>query len=304
MTIQFSKVAGPFKGSLGGVTWDGEGVLFSLLDEMEIKKYIPSTKAVSDFRLYSGRINGICYEPSSGIVYAAQESGRRVIELLPDGSACVTALRYRGAIHNHPTDLVVDHASRIWFADPHSAILAFGPQIFPALDHASIMRIEKDERHAFVMHRVTYDTHAPRAVLLSNDEKTLYVADGNPDSPHRELRAYPINPDLSVGRAKVFYTFGADDSGKHRGIEGMCLDTEGRIFAVGGSSESGPGSMLFIFSPNGYLISSHPLPFDKPSRISFGGKDMKQLYITGGDSCLYEAHTEFTGFVRKSSGKH
>ena len=283
MTFDFKKAAGPFKGALGGVTWDGEGVLFSLLDEMEIKKYNPSDRSVSDFRLYTGRINGIAHDPSSKIVYAAQESGRRVIQLLPDGSATVTALRYQGAIHNHPTDVIFDSHARIWFTDPYSAILAFGPQIFPLLSHASVMRIEKDERHAFVMSRVTFDTQAPRALLLSKDEKTLYVAEGTTEQPQRELRAYPILNDGRVGRPKVFYTFGSDDSGHHRGIEGMCLAQDGHIIAVGGSHQSGPGPAIFVFSPDGYLVHSSPLPFDMPSRISFGGKNLDRLYITGGD---------------------
>lgn len=298
MKIKFNAVAGPFKSELGGVTWDEDGILFSLLDDMVIKKYNPQTKNLSDYRLYTGRINGIHYQHSSQIVYAAQESGRRVIQLLPDGSACVTALRYQGSIHNHPTDLTVDTHSRIWFTDPHSQILAFGPQIFPALEHASVMRIEKDERHAFVMHRVTFDTKAPRAITLSLDEKTLYVADGNLNTT-RELRAYPIKNDLTVGRPRVFFTFGQEDSGPHRGIEGLCIDNQGRIFACGGSKQSGPGPMLFVFDPTGYLIESHPLPFDNPARICFGGVDLKELYITGGDGYLYEVQNSgYQGFRR------
>ena len=56
MTSNFERVAGPFPGALGGVTWDGEGVLLSLIDEMTIKKFHPATGAVSDYRLYTSHM--------------------------------------------------------------------------------------------------------------------------------------------------------------------------------------------------------------------------------------------------------
>jgi sugar lactone lactonase YvrE len=291
MNQLFKRVSGPYPSELGGITWNGQEVLFSLLDEMVIKKFNPQTKLTSDFRKYTGRINGIVFEEKTKNVYAAQEGGRRVIQLLQDGSASVTALRYEGAIHNYPSDLTLDNQGRIWFCDPYSHILAFGPQVFPKLNHASIMRIEKNERHAFVMKRMTFDTKAPRAVLISPDQKTLYVAEGDESSPVRELRAYRINDKDQLDRPKVFYTFGQDDWGPHRGIEGLCLDFSGNILACGGSFQSGPGPMLFIFAADGHLIKSIPLPFDKPAKISFGGDSLMNLYITGGDGYLYEWET-------------
>jgi gluconolactonase len=284
----FKRVSGPFQSELGGLTWDGEGVLFSLLDEMTIKKYYPGSQKTEDYRKYTGRINGICYEKSSGNIYAAQEGGRRVIQLLPDGSASVTALRYRGQIHNYPSDLTLDHKGRIWFCDPYSKILAFGPQFFPPLEHASVMRIEKNERHAFVMERMTFDTKAPRAVTISNDQNTLYVAEGDLTTPYRELRAYPIINDMTLGKPEVFYTFGKDDFGLHRGIEGLCIDPSGNILATGGSFSAGPGPALFIFSAQGFLKTTIPLSFDNPAKLAFGGNQLKNLYVTGGDGYLYE----------------
>ena len=288
MNLFFKRVSGPYQSELGGITWNGQEVLFSLLDEMVIKQYNPLTQITSDFRKYTGRINGIAFEEKTNNVYAAQEGGRRVIQLLPDGSASVTALRYEGAIHNHPSDLTLDHQGRIWFCDPYSNILAFGPQVFPKLDHASIMRIEKNERHAFVMKRMTFDTKAPRAVVISKDQKTLYVADGDLTTRERELRAYSIHGNDQLGRPKVLYTFGQDDWGPHRGIEGLCLDNDGNILACGGSFEAGPGPMLFIFATDGHLIKSIPLPFNMPAKIALGGALLNNLYITGGDGFLYE----------------
>lgn len=288
-TYQFERVAGPFTSALAGVAWDGRHVLFSLIDDMSIKRFDPSTGEVSDHRSYVGRVNGIAPGPD-GSLFTAQESGRRVIELVADGSARVTATRFNGAIHNHPSDVIVDRGGRIWFTDSHTGIQVFGPKIFPLLDHASVLRIERDDRRAWAIRRITFDTHAPRALLLSADERTLFVADGDiGHGSRRELRAYPVRDDGTVGAHRTLHTFGDDSLGPQRGIEGMCLDREGRVLACGGWRASGPGPTLYMFSPEGALLEGHALPFDLPLRCAMGDASRTSLYLTSGDRCLYRA---------------
>jgi sugar lactone lactonase YvrE len=287
--ITFERVAGPFKSAMGGVTWDGRHILFSLLDDMAIKRFDPETREVTEFRSYVGRVNGIAPGPN-GSFFVAQESGRRVIELLADGSARVTATRFNGVIHNHPCDLVVDRQGRIWFSDSHTGIQVFGPKIFPLLDHASVMRIERDDRRAWAIRRITFDTVAPRAVLLSADEKTLYVAEGDVGrSTPRELRAYPVREDGSVGPYRTLHTFGGDPHGPHRGIEGMCLDKQGRVIACGGWTKSGTGPSVMVFDPSGRLVASHAFPGEAPLRCAFGDADGSSLYVSSEEGWLYRA---------------
>lgn len=304
MNWKFERVAGPFKGALGGVAWDGTGVLVSLIDEMQIKKFNPLTGNTTDYRNYTGRTNGLAVAPD-GVVYAAQEGGRRVVALLPDGSTVVTATRFEGKPHNHPCDLVLDKKGRIWFTDPRQGIQAFGPKMFPLLDHASVMRIERDDRNHWVIRRVTYDTTDPRSVLLSPDEKTLYVSENgsgsasSPDSPARELRAYALRADGSTGPYTVLHTFDRDHRGPQRGIEGMCLDAEGNIVAVAGSNASGPGPLVYVFAPSGRVLETHALPCDAPVRCAFGDAGLDGLYVSGGDGFLYRAEGILRGARRR-----
>ena len=57
----------------------------------------------------------------------------------------------------------------------------------------------------------------------------------------RELRAYPLRDDDTLGSSTVLHTFGEDSRGVQRGVDGMCLDTEGNIIACAGWREAGPG---------------------------------------------------------------
>src|SRR6185437_589671 len=99
-------------------------------------RFDPESGATEQVRNQIGRINGVAAGPG-GELYGCQESSRRIIEFMPDGSARITATRLDGRLHNFPSDLAIDRDGRIWFADPFSATLATGPQLYPQLDHAS-----------------------------------------------------------------------------------------------------------------------------------------------------------------------
>ncbi|NBR28150.1 MAG: SMP-30/gluconolactonase/LRE family protein [Betaproteobacteria bacterium] len=288
MTWKFEKVAGPYQGPNSGLAWDGSGMLFSLVEEGRILRFDPKSKKTGEFRKYTNRITGIGFGPK-GELYGCQEGGRRVIEFMPDGSARPLGTRIDGRIHNFPNDLTVDSKGRIWFADPHSTIYAFGPQIFPQLEHASVLRLERDERRAWTIKRITFDTVAPRAIALSADEQTLYVAEGDAKSAKRELRAYPVKADGTVGPFTVLHVFGADHRGLHRGIEGLCLDRDGNIVACAGAKSAGPGPMVYVISPSGAVLESHALPGDLPVKCAFGDSDLSSLYVTTGEGMLYRA---------------
>lgn len=289
MTWKFELVAGPYQGPTGGLAWDGKSMLFSAVDEGRILRFHPNTGAADEFRRYTNRTNGIAFGPD-GILYGCQEGGRRVIQFLPDGSAVPTANQLAGRYHNQPSDLAIDRQGRIWFSDPYHNTPAFGPQLFPPLDHASVLRLERDDRRAWKIVRITFDTLAPRAVLLSDDEHMLYVAEGDTGrNGPRELRAYPITSDGSAGPYTVLHTFGSDYRGVHRGIEGMCLDHEGNIVACGGWRRSGPGPLIYVFSPTGTVVETHPLPTDLPMRCAFGDADLTSIYVTTAEGHLYRA---------------
>jgi sugar lactone lactonase YvrE len=297
MTWNFERVASPFQGPANGVVWDGKTVIFSLMEDMKLMRFDPESGTTSEIRKYTNRVNGLAFG-RRGELLGCQEGGRRLVEFSPDGRMFAVDALLDGKYHNHPSDLAVDSQARIWFADPHSATLAFGPQIFPPLDHASVLRLEKNERNAWVVRRITFDTAAPRSVLLSPDEKTLYVAEGEPGGGRRELRAYPIGDDGAVGSCRVLHTFGEDYRGPHRGIEGMCLDADGNIVAVGGWRKSGAGPLAQVFSPEGAVIESHALPGDVPNRCCFGGAGLDTLYVTTGNGELYRAKTTRRGRER------
>ena len=283
MGWRFERVAGPYDQPLGGVAWTGTKLLFSVPDESRIHSFDPASRTVSEFRRYTNRTNGLACAPDGGI-YGAQEGGRRIVHFAHDGSAVVMPHLLDGKYHNQPNNLFVDAKGSIWFTDPYSEVRSAGPQIFPPLDHASVLRLDHEEqRRLWDLRRVTHDTRAPRAVAVSHDGGTLYVAEtDNVPGGTRELRAYTLLGNRVVGAPRVMHTFGEDHRGPHRGIEGLCLDAAGNLYACAGWRQSGPGPMLYVFSPDGEILGSHRVPADAPVGCAFGGRDAATLYVTAG----------------------
>lgn len=281
MSWQFEPVNGTCKAPLGGLAWTGSALLYSVPDESRILAYDPVADAVSEFRRYTNRTNGLACAPD-GSVYGAQEGGRRIVHFAPDGSTVVMPHLLDGRYHNQPNNLVIDARGSIWFSDPHSAMRSAGPQIFPPLEHASVLRLDHEaHRRLWDLRRVTYDTRTPRALAVAHDERTLYVAEtDNTPGGKRELRAYALAGREVVGAPSVLHTFGEDHRGPHRGIEGLCLDAQGNVLACAGWQQSGPGPMVYVFAPDGAILGSHRVPADRPVACAFGGADLATLFVT------------------------
>ena len=287
MSWTFERVAGPYDTPLGGLAWTGRALLFSIPTDSRILAYDPSTGDVSEFRRYTNRTNGLA-RGRDGTIFGAQEGGRRIVEFANDGACVVLPHLLDGRYHNQPNSLYIDERGSIWFTDPHSATRASGPQLFPMLDHASVLRLDHEAaRRLWDLRRVTFDTRSPRAVLVSADGRTLYVADtDNSPGGRRELRAYALEGGEVTGAPRVMHTFGEDHRGAHRGIEGLCFDAQGNIVACAGWNRSGPGPIIYVFAPGGEIVASHRVPSDLPVNCAFAGAD---LYVITGTGELFRA---------------
>jgi gluconolactonase len=229
----------------------------------------------------------------SGNLYACEGGGRRVVRYDGDSTE-VLAESYQGSRFNVPNDLAIDSQGRVWFTDPFYEG-AGGPwsedRSNKELDHDSVYRIDVADGKSTAVSRVTEDTTRPNGLLFSLDFKTLYVSQsGRLPEEKRQLRAYPVNSDGSLGDHEVIHDFG-----EHRGIDGMVLDSDGNIVATAGYKAGGPGPMIYVFSASGEVLETHSTPFDRPTNCSFGGEDLSTLYVTTGDGFLLRAFTERQG---------
>jgi gluconolactonase len=118
--------------------------------------------------------------------------------------------RFEGKRLNSPNDIAIDSQGRVWFTDPRYDGAASYDDGVGALElgHESVFRLDPAPNGAWTIHRMTFDTTKPNGLLLSLDEKTLYVAQSHyGEGNKRELRAYPIRADGILGLCEVLQTY-------------------------------------------------------------------------------------------------
>ncbi len=288
---QFEELA-RFPNLIEGPAWDGSGLLFTEIAASRIHRYAPETGECTVFREDTNLANGMILD-QGGQLFACEggkdDDGRRIVRYDPGASAVVIVDHYEGNRLNSPNDLAIDAWGRIWFTDPRYS----DDRHTMELDHESVFRADPTPDGTWHLHRVTFDTTRPNGLLISPDQNTLYVAQSDYGADRkRELRAYPINEEGSVGEYVVLHDFGP-----HRGIDGMVHDVHGNIIACAGWEQSGPGPMIYVFAPNGRVLQTHPVPVDRPTNCSWGGPDLSTLYVTTGTGHLLRAETEFRGLL-------
>jgi len=291
MTWELEQVAGPFTFS-EGPTWNGEALLFSDLVESQIHRFDPETEECAVHLSETNGANGLKTGPD-GKLYACEDKSGRVVRYEPDGSVTVVADTYHGKRLNSPNDLAFDAEGRLWFTDPYYG----DDRDSLELDHESVYRATPHGDGGWNVTRMTTDATRPNGILVAPDQQRIHVAQldygGGED---RELRSYPIREDGTLGEYEVLHNFYP-----HRGIDGMCLDSDGNIIACAGSTESGPGPMIYVFAPNGRVLETHPFPGTKPTNCTFGDDDRQTLYVTG-NARLYRTRTDRSGYLEAPQG--
>lgn len=104
-------------------------------------------------------------------------------------------------------------------------------------------------------------------LAFSPDGKWLYIS----DSPTKRCDRYPIGADGSLGPRETFFELGEDDGF----VDGSTVDSEGGYWATLVSV-----GRLRRYLPDGTADLEVILPFTNPTKVAFGGPDMKRLFIT------------------------
>ncbi len=279
-----------------GPVWTGEEILFTHIRASKILRYDLKTNAITEWRGGTNRTNGLAFDVNGGL-FGCCSGGRSIVRFDPDGKNTVIADRLDGKKLSTPNDLAIDRKGRIWFTNPVNEGNWDKTEI-EELDHRSVLRADPQKDGSYTVTRVTFDTTQPNGILVSQDNRTLYVAEsGYAMGVPRQLRAYPIKEDGSLGQYDALFTWGDDARGVHRGIDGMCLDADGNIVATNGWEVSGPGPMITVFSPTGRVLETHPVPAIRPTNCCFGGPDLTTLFVTTTQGHFFRAQTDRVGWA-------
>lgn len=235
---------------------------------------------LSVFREKSNHANGLMFNARGELV--ACEMDGQVVALGPDGKTVrVIAGKHNGQRFNAPNDLVIDGQGGVYFTDPTFR----APKPLPQ-GKAGVYYAAADGK----VTRLLDDLPNPNGVILSPDEKTLYVI----PTGQADMMAYPVAAPGKIGKGRVFCTLRQPEGKKGTGGDGLTIDTKGNLYITSALG-------LQVFSPEGKLLGIIRLP-EQPANVTFGGPDRKTLYVTARTS-LYTVPMAATGHVFAGGAK-
>jgi gluconolactonase len=293
------------EGGIGGEgpAWDPKlGLLCSGNDDVN---RLGRDGKVSVWRKGAGT-NGLLFD-REGRLLACEPKLRRVTRYGRDGKVTVLTERYDGKRYNTPNDITLDSQGRIYFSDPRYGSRE-GMEIRDEKGRTveGVYRIDPDGTVTRVLGR---EVERANGVLVSADDRFLYVADNNNDTAGgaRKLWRFDLRKDGGVvaSSRKLLHDWGAG-----RGPDGLKQDAKGRLYVAAGLNRPNPPfepakdkkGGIYVLSPDGELLDFLPVPRDEVTNCAFGGDDLRTLYVTGGGT-LYSIRTTTPGRVTWPAGK-
>ena len=226
-------------------------------------------------RKKTNRANGLFFH-GSGALYACEGGAGAVVAYdIKKGSRHIIADKYNNKRFNAPNDLVIDRQGGVYFTDPY-----FGKQKPLPQGTYGVYYVAPDGS----VTRLVEGLPKPNGIILSPDEKTLYVV----CSGQAEVMRYGVGPAGSIGKGRVFFSLRQPAGKTNTGGDGLTVDTRGNLYITSWLG-------VQVVSPDGKLVRVLEFP-EKPANCTFGGKDRRTLFVTARTS-LYTLRLEAQGHV-------
>ncbi len=273
---QVTKIAGDCKFTEGPAVGSDGSLYWSDGRNDRIMRRTPNGE-VSVYMQPCGVTNGMIFDAQGRLVMcqsAGEKGERAVVRQEKDGTITKLAATYGGERFIAPNDLCIDRKGRIYFTDPY-----YGPPAVKSQPSSGVYRIDAPGKVTLLVDNLL----KPNGILITPDNKHVYVSDRGTQKLHR----YAVGKDAGLTPDGIVYDFSPD-----RGVDGMCLDVHGNIYAAAGKGET---TGLFVVSPQGKLLLHKPMP-EFSANVTFGGDDGRDLYLTATTS-VYHMRTVNRGIV-------
>lgn len=294
-----------FVSFLEGPACDAEGhVYFSDIRGNRIMRLSPDG-TLSVFRENSGRSNGLAFDATGRLIACegaefGSGGGRRLTRTnIESGEVTVLVDRFEGKRLNSPNDLAIDSKGRIYFTDPR-----YGDRGDMEMDIEGVYRVDPDGKVTRVLTQPAIGR--PNGIAVTADDRTLYLVDSNAVvGGNRKIWAFDLAADGVPSNPRLVYDFAPG-----RGGDGLALDEQGNLYiAAGILTPRGPYETtlvppgVYVMTPQGRLLGRIPIPEDVVTNCTFGGRDLKTLYVTAGKT-LYAIAVQIPGQPQANQRPH
>ncbi|MEO1448626.1 MAG: SMP-30/gluconolactonase/LRE family protein [Bacteroidota bacterium] len=241
-----------------GPVWVPEGgyLLFSDVPENTIYKWKegegksvylqPSGFTADRERAGEGGSNGLALD-QSGQLILCQHGDRRLARMTtsldaPAPEFETIADKFEGKKFNSPNDVAMTREGDFYFTDPPYGLVKGMDDPGKEIDFQGVYKVAAGGEVSLISDQMT----RPNGIALSPDERTLYVANSDPEKAL--WMAYSLDENGEKTGEKVFFDATDKATKENPGMpDGLKVDANGNLFATG------PGG-VWIFSPDGEAL--------------------------------------------------
>jgi gluconolactonase len=239
-----------FTSGVEGPACDAEGNVYAVNFEKQqtIGKTSPDGKSEIFVELPGKSTgNGIVFDKKGGM-YVADYVEHNVLKI--DLKTKKIEVLANEPKMNQPNDLAIAPDGTLFASDPAWA-----------KGTGQLWRIDTSGKTT----RLAADMGTTNGIEVSPDGKTLYVN----ESVQRNVWAFPIQPDGSLGEKKLIKKF------PDFGFDGMRCDADGNLYIT----RHGKGTVVKM-TPQGEILQEVDVLGKNPTNLCFGGPDGKTVYVT------------------------
>lgn len=263
-------------------------LLFSDVPQNKVYKWTESqgTEVYLDPSGYTGTTPTESKEPgangllidSNGRLVLCQHGDRRVAVMTSEVKSPASVFssladNYQGKKLNSPNDVAMRSNGDLFFTDPPYGLPGRGDENDPQkeLPFQGVYKIAVNGNVMLLSDSLT----RPNGIALTPDEKTLIVANSDPEKAI--WYAFSLGANDSITSARIFYD-ATENAKTEKGLpDGFKIDKQGNLFA------SGPGG-VWIFDASGKVLGR--IKLDDPCSNTALANDDKTLYITNNHQVL------------------
>jgi gluconolactonase len=270
-----------FTGTEGPIGMPDGSLIFTETQANRITR-IAADGTTSTFLENTNGSNGLAWDARGRLIAVQTTPGQTKIGVIyPKGSEAVLADNFNGKAFGRPNDLVVSTRGGIYFTEPGPNVQPGAPPpATPPLPPA-VYYIPPGGKAI----KVAEGIRRPNGIMLSRDEKVLYVN----DTQGEHLVAFDVQADGTLANRRNFakYPVLTGPDGTTSGADGLAIDDQGRVYAATAAG-------VDVFSEKGDHLGTIPVG-RAPQNIAFAGKDKKTLYIVGRGSA-FKVDLQTAGF--------
>ena len=239
--------------------WNEKKGLSIFLEPSGMTNYSPTNKTDGS--------NGLALDKNGNLILC-QHGDRTVARLkkwnFKKPSFDIIVEKYEGKRLNSPNDLVFDKSGSIYFTDPPYGLKIQDDDPLKELNFNGIYRWSESKG----IELLSKSMKRPNGIILSEDEKTVYV--GNSDKDNNVIIAFD-NDKNGLVNERVFFDGNKLSKNRVGLFDGLKLHSSGIIFTTG------PGGVLLLDSKGKHLGTI--MPGKATANCAFDS-DESYLYLT------------------------